>query len=117
MSVRHSSSLYFITGITLSGVEQAITVGQSATITCSTNVEVSSIEWRDQSSAVLSSTISGGTHLMLDYTIQPVSDDFQGHEYSCTAEAADGTMYTETVRIKVVGKSIIILYYYMHSHA
>ena len=51
---------------------------------------------------------------MLDYTIHPVSDDLQGQEYSCIAEAADGTEYTETVRIEVVGKSII--YYYMHSH-
>ena len=109
MSVRYSSSLYFITGITLSGVDQVLTVGQSATITCSTNIEVSSIEWRDQSSSVLSSTRSGGTHLMLDYTIHPVSDDLQGQEYLCTAEAADGTMYTETVQIEVVGKSIIIL--------
>ena len=107
MSVRHSSSLYFITGITLSGLEQALTVGQSATITCSTNIEVSSIEWRDQSTAVLSSTISGGTHSMLDYTIDLVSDDLQGLKYSCTAEAADCTMYTETVQIEVVGKSII----------
>ena len=51
---------------------------------------------------------------MLDYTIHPVSDDLQGQKYSCIAEAADGTMYTETVRIEVVGISII--YYYMHSH-
>ena len=114
MLVRHSS-LYFITGITLSGLEQALTVGQSATITCSTNIEVSSIEWRDQSTAVLSSTISGGTHSMLDYTIDLVSDDLQEQEYSCTAEAPDGTEYIETVQIEVVGKSII--YYYMHSHA
>ena len=114
MSLRHSFSLYFITGITLSGLDLALTVGQSATITCSTNIEVSSIEWRDQSTAVLSSTISGGTHLMLDYTIDLASDDLQGQEYSCIAEAADGTMHTETVRIEVVGKSII--YYYMHSH-
>ena len=114
MLVRHSSSLYYITGITLSGVDQALTVGQSATITCSTNIEVSSIEWRDQSSSVLSSTISGRTHSMLDYTIHSVSDDLQGQEYSCTAVAADGTEYIETVWIEVVGKSII--YYYMHSH-
>ena len=68
------------------------------------NIHVSSIEWRDQTSAVLSSTISGGAHSMLDYTIDPVSDDLQGQEYSCNAEAADGTVYTETERIEVVGK-------------
>ena len=90
-------------------MDQALTVGQSATITCSTNIEVSSIEWRDQSTAVLSSTISGGSHSMLDVYIHSVSDDLQRLKYSCIAEAADGTMYTETVRIEVVGKSIIIL--------
>ena len=88
-------------------MDQALTVGQPATITCNINIQVSSIEWRDQSTAVLSSTISGGTHSMLDYTIHPVSDDLQEQEYSCIAEAADGTMYSETVRIEVVGKSII----------
>ena len=97
-------SLSFITGITLSGLDPPLTVGQSATITCTTNIEVSSIEWRDQSSAVLSSTMSGGAHTMLDYTIDLVSDDLQGQEYSCNAEAADGTVYNETVRIEVVGK-------------
>ena len=85
-------------------LNQALTVGQSATITCSANIEVSSIEWRDQTSAVLSSTMSGGAHSMLDYTIDLVSDDLQGQEYSCNAEVADGTVYTETVRIEVVGK-------------
>ena len=97
-------SLSFNTGIILSGLDQALTVGQSAIITCSTNIEVSSIEWRDQTSVVLSSTMSGGAHSMLDYTIDLVSDDLQGQEYSCNAESADGTMYNETVRIEVVGK-------------
>ena len=97
-------SLSFNTGITLFGLESPLIVGQSTTITCTTNIEVSSIEWRDQTSAVLSSTMSGGAHSMLDYTIDPVSDDLQGQEYSCNAEVADGTVYNETVRIEVVGK-------------
>ena len=44
---------------------------------------------------------------MLKYTIELVYDDLQGQKYSCTAEAADGTEYTETVQIEVVGKSVI----------
>ena len=108
-------SLYFNTGITLSGLEDPpLTVGQPATITCSTNINVSSIEWRNESSAVLSSTMDGGTHSMLDYTIHLVSDDLQGQEYSCNAEAADGTVYNETVRIEVVGKFIIIIIIPLH---
>ena len=100
----------FNKGITLSGLEQALTVGQSATINCTTNIEVSSIVWRrNQSSTVLSSTesMSGGTHTMLEYTFDPVFDELQGQKYSCTAKAADGTEYTEAVQIEVVGKSVI----------
>ena len=40
---------------------------------------------------------------MLEYTIHLVSDDLQGQEYSCTATAEDGTHYTETMQIQVVG--------------
>ena len=98
--------LYFNTGITLSGLEQALTVGQSATINCTTNIEVSSIEWKNQSSSILSSTRSRRTHTMLEYTIHLVSDDLQGQEYSCTATAEDGTHYTETMQIQVVGRSV-----------
>ena len=101
------SFLYFNTGITLSGLEQALTVGQSAIITCTINIVVSSIELRDQSPAVLSSTVSGGAHSMLEYTIDLVSADLQGQKYSCTAETEDGTEYTDTVQIEVVGKSVI----------
>ena len=51
--------------------------------------------------------MSGETHSMLEYTIDLVTDDLQGLEYSCTAKAEDGTKYTETVQIEVVGKSVI----------
>ena len=97
----NTSSLYFITGITLSGLYQSLTVGQSATITCSTNIQVSSIEWRDQSSAVLSSATD---QTEVEYTIPLVRDDLQGLQYTCRAVAAT-TIYTETVQIQVVGKT------------
>ena len=106
MLVRHSSSLYFITGITLSGVNQALTVGQSATITCSTNIEVSSIEWRDQSTAVLSSATD---QTVVEYSIPLVRDDLHGLQYTCKAVAGT-TIYTETVQIQVVGKCMLKIY-------
>ena len=92
-------SLSFITGIILSGLDQALTVGQPATITCSTNIEVSSIEWRDETSAVLSSATD---QTVVEYTIPLVRDDLQGLQYTCRAVAGI-TTYTETVEIQVVG--------------
>ena len=96
-------SLSFNTGITLSGLESPLTVGQPATITCTTNIEVSSIEWMDQSSAVLSSATD---QTVVEYTIPLVRDDLQGLQYTCRAVAGD-TIYTETVEIQVVGKCVL----------
>ena len=101
----NTSSFYFntfpfITGITLSGLDPPLTVGQSATITCTTNIEVSSIEWRDETSAVLSSATD---QTVVEYTIPLVRDDLQGLQYTCRAVAGT-TTYTETVEIQVVSK-------------
>ena len=95
-----SHSLYFITGITLSGLESPLTVGQPATITCTTNIEVSSIEWMDETSTVLNSATD---QTVVEYTIPLVRDDLQGLQYTCRAVAGT-TIYTETVEIQVVGK-------------
>ena len=106
LSINILSSLYFntdiITGITLSGLESPLTVGQSATITCTTNIEVSSIEWRDETSTVLNSATD---QTVVEYTIPLVRDDLQGLQYTCRAVAGT-TIYTETVEIQVVGKSM-----------
>ena len=93
-------SLSFNTGIILSGLNQALTVGQSATITCSANIEVSSIEWMDETSAGLSSATD---QTVVEYTIPLVRDDLQGLQYTCRAVAGT-TIYTETVEIEVVGE-------------
>ena len=101
LSINILSSLYFNTGITLSGLASPLTVGQPATITCSTNIAVSSIEWRDETSTVLSSA----TDQTVEYTIPLVRDDLQGLQYTCRAVAGT-TIYTETVEIQVVSKSM-----------
>ena len=102
VSINVLSSLYFNTGITLSGLDPPLTVGQPATITCTTNIEVSSIEWRDETSTVLSNATD---QTVVEYTIPLVRDDLQGLQYTCRAVAGT-TIYTETVEIQVVGKSI-----------
>ena len=102
LSINVLSSLYFNTGITLSGLESPLTVGQPATITCTTNIEVSSIEWRDETFAILNSATD---QTVVEYTIPLVRDDLQGLQYTCRAVAGT-TIYTETVEIQVVGKSM-----------
>ena len=42
------------------------------------------------------------TVLELEFSL--VSDDFQGQQYTCRAQTEEGTMYNETVEIRVVGK-------------
>ena len=64
-----------------------------------TNVPVSSIEWRDQSSTVLNRATD---QTVVDYAIFP-KDDLQGRQLTCRAVA--GTIvYTETVTIQVTGR-------------
>ena len=82
-------------GVRLSGLVRPLTVGQSVTIRCMTDIAVTSIEWRDQSSDVLASTTN---QTVLDYTIAPVTDDLLGHQLTCVAIAVD-TIYSETVDI------------------
>ena len=93
-------NVYLYTGITLSGLDDPLTVGQSATIRCMMNIPVTSIEWRDQSSDVLASTTD---NMVLGYTISLVTDDLQGQQFTCVAVAGT-TTYIVTVEIQVEGR-------------
>ena len=96
-----------ISGITISGLEIPLIVGQSAaTISCMTNVAVNSIEWWDQSSQLIIS--NAGNLMELQYTIDLVTDDLHGQEFTCIAIAADTTIYNETVIIQVQGMMMMI---------
>ena len=88
-----------LTGITLSGLDEPLTVGQSATIRCMTNKPVTSIEWRDQLSDVLASTTDS---MVLEYNISIVTDDLQGQQFTCVAVATSDTTTTEYIEIAVI---------------
>ena len=93
--------LLYCIGITFSGLDDPLTVGQSATISCMHSIPVNSIEWRDQSSSVLN--MSSGVNLtMLEYTIPLVTDDLHGQQFMCIAMAGDAT-YNGTIEIIVTG--------------
>ena len=99
-----------LTKLMLTGISgQQLTVGQqSPTITCSSNVPVSYIEWRDQSSNVVASATN---QTVLEYHIpveQYVLDTYHGQRYICevvaTPDDGTNTTYAETVEIQVVGR-------------
>ena len=97
-----------LTGITISGLEWLLTAGQqSPTLTCRTNIAVSSIVWRNQSSNVVASA-TNQTVLEYHFPERYVLDTYHGQQYTCEAVATsdDGTTttYTETVEIQVVGR-------------
>ena len=105
------TSLYIL-GITFTGLP--LTVGQSATINCMTNVAVDTIEWRNQSSSL--SFINNVTNLtMLQYTIALVMDDLQGEQFTCIA-VAGGTTYNESFTLKVQGTYHDMTVYIMCTH-
>ena len=101
VDVKISSSYptLYISGITISGLP--LIVGQSATISCMTNIAVNSIEWRNQSSQLIMSDT--GDLMELQYTIDLVTDDLQGQQFTCIAITAGDTTYNETVTILVQG--------------
>ena len=97
-----------LTGITISGLEGPLTVGQQPpTLTCRTNILVSSIVWRNQSSNVVANA-TNQTVLEYQFPERYMLDTYHGQQYTCEAVAIsdDGTntTYTETVEIQVVGR-------------
>ena len=65
-----------------------------------TNIPVFSIEWKNETSTLAS--ISAANLTVLEYTIDPVKDDLQGHNLTCVAVAGDSE-YTEMEVVDVEG--------------
>ena len=78
-----------------------------------TDIAVDSIEWRNQSSQLI---ISNATDLMeLQYTIDLVTDDLQGQQFTCIAIAGD-TIYNEIVNIQVQGIIMMCSHTHIYPH-
>ena len=89
-------------GVIISGLNGTLTVGQSANIRCMTNIPVSSIKLKNETSTLAS--ISAANLTVLEYTIDPVMDDLQGHNLTCIAMAGDSE-YTQMEVVDVQGIS------------
>ena len=76
-------------------------MGQSATINCTTNIAVDSIEWRAGSTVLDHINSSDAANLTeLEYTIDIVMDDLT--ELTCVAVTGN-TTYNETELVKLEG--------------
>ena len=71
LSIRRSSSVF--------------TVGESASVTCSSDLDVTSIEWLYNQQVVSYSTESE-----LELVFSPVNDSIHGEEYTCQVTAPYG---------------------------
>ena len=65
-----------------------------------TNLPVSSIEWRNETSTL--SNISADNLTVLEYSIDPVKDELQGQKLTCVVVAGD-TEYTKCQIVEVQG--------------
>ena len=101
LSVSSLSLLKSTSGVNITGLDSPLTVGKPATITCTTNEPVSSIEWINESNRLKITTTTNVT--VLNYTISPVTDDMQGQMYVCKAVSINVTD-TDSVELSVEGK-------------
>ena len=91
-----------MSGITVSVLEGPVIVYQSATVSCMTDLPVSYIEWRNQSSQLSVTTSDTPDLTVLEYTIALVTLDLQEQNFTCVVMAGDAT-YMKTVYIEVQG--------------
>ena len=90
-----------LSGITITGLEDPLMVGESATISCITNELASLIEWSNKSSGLTMDV----NVTVLNYTISLVTDDLQGETFTCTAVVSN-TNDTERVTLNVAGTAL-----------
>ena len=75
-----------------------LTVGQPATLTCSSDLPVSMIVWEDLMGGTM--TTEGDTAVL---TFDLVTDDLDGAILTCMVTATNGSEYTSDVTLSVQG--------------
>ena len=77
--------------------------GNSATLSCTSDLDVIATEWLDGMGTLLLS----GTSAVLDLVVDPVTSDLQGQLFTCRVTSPYGTQQ-QTVSVTVSGR-----YYYV----
>ena len=73
-------------------------MGETATLTCSSDLSGATIEWVDLMGGMMS-TIDDTAVLTFD----PVTDDLNGTMLTCMVTATNGSMYTRDITVSVEG--------------
>ena len=92
-----------MSGISISGLEQPLIIRHSVNISCMTDLPVTSIEWRYQSSQLSAISSDAVDLTVLEYTIPHVTEDLRGQMFTCAVVAGDKTFYDKGVIIKIEG--------------
>ena len=95
-------------GIRVSSIQTPLTVGNTVSIMCSTDLDVATIEWiRDGVSvdnvAMNNATVDNSSSRSLTLLLDPVSADHHNTEYTCRVTSPYGVQ-EETVNITVQGR-------------
>ena len=93
MSTVHIHSLACTLGITVQRSSYIFTVGESASLTCSSDLSVVSIEWLHNFQVLSTSTASE-----LSLNFNPVNDSIHGNEYTCRITTPYG-IQEQTVQV------------------
>ena len=88
----------FVTGLQVTGLSDPVTVGDSLTVTCSFDLDSTSIEWLYDNEVVLTTTSS-----LLPLSFGTVNDTVNNRQYTCRVVTPYGTQ-EETITIRVQGK-------------
>ena len=90
---------FFCIAVEVTGLEQPLTVGETASVVCASILRVSSIQWLFDDEIVKEDT-SGLQEL--DLTFSPVNDSIHNRQYICKV-TADGTTYSYPITVMVEG--------------
>ena len=94
------NSVLFV-GVNIEGDRPPLTVGENATIICTSDVtDTTSMEWQYNGEVVVN---SAGQQANL--TFDPVEDDIHNRQYTCRANAS-GVSFTSSITITVQGKTL-----------
>lgn len=88
----------FSLGLRISGNESIFPVGQQATLVCSSDFAVTSIQWLYEDDAIVTSSDSTA-----ELVLSPVTDELHLRQYVCVVTTSFG-MEDRTVSVSVQGK-------------
>ena len=96
---------YFVLnlGLHITGHDTELSLGETATITCSSDLDIILIEWWNDGQMMNSST---GPQTSLVFN--PVNDTLHNIQYTCKVTTAYGTL-EQTIAISVKGNTVCVI--------